>query len=218
MRLFRGDDGSSGSLMPGPRLYNFGYRLGRMPWEIGPRRELVQLVSDGRLRPCRAIDLGCGTGANAVFLARRGFEVTGVDFANAALAKAGAGAAAAGVRVRFVAADLTALRQPLGSFDLLVDYGTLDDLGPAARDRYVDNVVPLAAAGARFLLWCFQWPPRRLDRWLRFEPIAPDEVEDRFGAAFHIEQIAASDRLRMRRPIPGFAAYLMTLRATEATT
>ena len=204
--------------MPGPRLYNFGYRLGRMPWEIGPRRELVDLVSDGRLRPCRAVDLGCGTGANTVFLARQGFDVTGVDFAHAALAKAEARAVAAGVQARFARDDLTALRQPLGRFDLLVDYGTLDDLGPTARDRYVDNVVPLAAAGARFLLWCFQWPPRRWDRWLRFEPIAPGEVEHRFGAAFHIEQIAASDRLRMRRAIPGFAAYLMTLRATEATT
>src|SRR5262245_41007568 len=212
MRLSRSDDASGGSLMAGPRLYNFGYRLGRMPWEIGPRRELVELVSAGRLRPCRAIDLGCGTGANAVFLARQGFEMTGVDFARAALAKADASAVSAGVRVRWVEDDLTALRQPLGSFDLLVDYGTLDDLGPAARDRYVDNILPLAAAGARFLLWCFQWPPRRLDRWLRFEPIAPGEVESRFGGAFHIEQIAASDRLRMRRLIPGFAAYLMTLR------
>jgi len=50
------------------------YRFFRMPWEIGPRAELVELVDAGRLRPGRAIDLGCGTGANAVFLAQRGFE------------------------------------------------------------------------------------------------------------------------------------------------
>ncbi len=54
--------------------YNLAYRFFRMPWEIGPRAELVELVDAGRLRPGRAIDLGCGTGANAVFLAQRGFE------------------------------------------------------------------------------------------------------------------------------------------------
>src|SRR4051794_25238923 len=163
--------------MPGRSLYNALYRLGRMPWEIGPRHELVELVSSGRLPACRAIDLGCGTGANAIYLAQHGFDVTGLDFAGAALAKAEASAAVAGVTVRFVEGDLTALRADLGSFDFLLDYGTLDDLAPIQRSRYVDNVVPLASQDARFLLWCFQWPPRRFDRWLRFLPIAPGEVE-----------------------------------------
>jgi cyclopropane fatty-acyl-phospholipid synthase-like methyltransferase len=149
-----------------------------------------------------------------VFLAQHGFEVTGIDFSRVALAKAARAAAAAGVRMSLIEDDLTALRRVPGPFDLLVDYGTLDDLGPADRDRYVEAVVPLAAAGARFLLWCFQWPPRRLDRWLRFLPIVPDEVQQRFGAAFHIERIASTDVPRMRRPIPGFAAYLMTRKET----
>src|SRR5688572_12522126 len=107
-------------------FYHLGYRFFRMPWEIGPRAELVALVSDGRLRPGRAVDLGCGTGANAVFLARHGFDVTGIDFAPAGLAKARAAAARAGVSVRFVEADLTKLPAGLGPFDVLVDYGTLD--------------------------------------------------------------------------------------------
>jgi SAM-dependent methyltransferase len=195
--------------MPGSGVYNFGYRLGRMPWELGPRPELVDLVHSGRLTPGRAVDLGCGTGANSVFLAERGFEVTGIDFSRVALAKAQQKAAAAGVPVRFVEDDLTALRGGLGTFDVLVDYGTLDDLPPQLRDRYVDSVVPLAAAGARFLLWCFLWPPRAFDRWTGFLPIAPGEVERRFGGAFTIERIAGGDAPRMRRLIPGSAAYLM---------
>jgi SAM-dependent methyltransferase len=181
-----------------------------MPWELGPRPELVELVGTGRLTPCRALDLGCGTGANAVFLARNGFEVTGVDFSRVALEKAANLAASAGLKVQFVEDDLTALRRPLGTFDLLVDYGSLDDLSLAHRDRYVDNVVPLAAAGARFLLWCFQWPPRRLDRWVGFLPMEPGEVEQRFGSTFAIEQIGGTDGLRMGRLIPGTAVYLMT--------
>jgi SAM-dependent methyltransferase len=191
--------------------YNLVYRYFRMPWEIGPRAELVDLVTAGRLRPGRAIDLGCGTGANSVFLAERGFEVTGVDFAPAALAKARAKAEAAGVRVRFVEDDLTGFRHDLGQFDVLVDYGTLDDLSARKRDGYVRSVLPLAGPGARFLLWCFEWRPRRVDRGLRFAPMAPGEVDTRFGAAFDVERIGGSTRGRWRL-LPGTAAYLMVRR------
>jgi SAM-dependent methyltransferase len=56
-------------------FYELGYRHGRMLWEGGPRSELAELVRTGRLEPCRALDLGCGSGANAFFLAEHGFEV-----------------------------------------------------------------------------------------------------------------------------------------------
>jgi SAM-dependent methyltransferase len=191
-------------------FYDLGYRWApRMPWEVGPRAELVSLVSSGVLPPGRAIDLGCGTGANAVHLAERGFDVTGVDFAAAGLAKAAARASAAGVSPRWVRADLTDLPPGLGTFELLVDYGTLDDLTPAQRDSYVDNVVPLAAPGARFLLWCFEWAPRRFDRWFSFPQMAPGEVQARFGHAFEVARIAATDAGRWRL-IAGTACYLMT--------
>jgi len=199
--------------MPPRAFYNTAYRVARMPWETGPRQELVALVRAGGLRPGRALDLGCGTGANSVFLGQHGFDVTGVDFAPAALAKAARAAEAAGVKIDLVEDDLTALRRVSGPFDVLVDYGTLDDLSASDRDRYVRNVVPLARPGARFLLWCFQWPPRRLDRWLGFMPMAPGEVARRFGNEFTIEQLGGTERPAMRRFIPGYAAYLMTRHA-----
>jgi methylase of polypeptide subunit release factors len=68
------------------------YRRGA-PWEGPPRQELAELVTSGTLTPQalppgRAIDLGCGSGTNAIFLAEHGFDVTGVDFSAVALAKA----------------------------------------------------------------------------------------------------------------------------------
>ena len=48
-------------------FYELGYRFFRMPWEMGPREELVKLVKSGRIVPCRVIDLGCGTRSNAIF-------------------------------------------------------------------------------------------------------------------------------------------------------
>ena len=190
-------------------FYELGYRYWRMPWDGGPRSELVELVRSGRLEPCRALDLGCGSGANAVFLAKHGFEVTGVDFAAAALHKADRLAKAAGVGVVWVRDDLTRLQRIGGEFDLLLDYGALDDLGDGQRDRYVEQVTPLLRTGGSFLLWCFEWPPRW---WERLLPIAlamkPGEVAGRFGATFSIERIAGEfDRHSFP---PGYAAYLMT--------
>lgn len=194
------------------RMYNLGYRFFRMPWEIGPREELVGLVRSGRLTPGRAVDLGCGTGANAIFLAQHGFEVIGIDFAPAALAKARAAAERSGVDVHFIQDDLTALRNDLGVFDVLIDYGSFDDLSPAHRDRYLDNVLPLAARRSQFLLWCFEWPPRPWESRIGLRTMAPGEVERRFGARFSIERIAGTTVPNMRRLLPGFAAYLMDRR------
>lgn len=66
-------------------FYNWLYRTGRAHWDIGPRKELVEAVESGRIQPCRAIDLGCGTASNAIFLAQHGFAVTGTDYTRAAI-------------------------------------------------------------------------------------------------------------------------------------
>ncbi len=196
-------------------LYELAYRYFRMPWETGPREELVELVESGGISPCRAIDLGCGTGSNAVFLAQHGFEVTGVDFVSSAIAKGRRKAEAAGVRVEFVVDDLTNLRKVKGTFDFLVDYGALDDLTPKDRDRYVQNVLPLTHPGSQFLLWCFEWPLRWWERLVRLTRLGamslqPGEAERRFGAYFVIERVAGSTEPDFRRWPPGYAAYLMT--------
>ncbi len=196
-------------------LYQLGYRYFRMPWDMGPREELVQLVESGCITPCGAIDLGCGTGSNAVFLAQHGFDVTGVDFAASAIDKAKQKANTAKIDVEFVVDDLTNLREIHGTFDFLVDYGAVDDLTPNNRDRYVQNVLPLTHLGSRFLLWCFEWPLRWWERLIRSISIGamslePGEAQKRFGEYFVIERIAGNTKPDYKSWPPGFAAYLMT--------
>jgi cyclopropane fatty-acyl-phospholipid synthase-like methyltransferase len=197
-------------------FYQLGYRCFRMPWDTGPRSELVALVESGRIAPCRAIDLGCGTGSNAIFLAQHGFDVTGVDFAASAIEKARQRANGAGVAVEFVVDDLTDLQRVKGPFDFMVDYGALDDLRPEHRDLYVQNVVPLTRPGSRYLLWAFEWPLRWWERFLlRFSffgamALEPGEAQRRFEEHFEIERIAGSTDFDSSRWPPGFAAYLMT--------
>lgn len=198
----------------GRRLYDLMYRFGA-PWEGADRVELRALVQDGRcspetLRPpgggpARAIDLGCGSGNVSCELAEAGFVVTGVDFSEVALRKARARAARQGLgedRVRFVQADLTAdsLPQAPGPYDLLVDYGTLDDLPADGRRAMADLVTSLARPGSRFFLFAFSGHPEDLPRFSfggpsrAFPGIVPGEVEALFEPAFSVELLKAPTR------------------------
>jgi SAM-dependent methyltransferase len=205
-------------------LYDLLYRVGA-PWDGPPRGELVRLVERGvltpaRLPPGRAIDLGCGTGANVMYLAQHGFASTGVDFSAVALrtARKRASAVGVGARVRFVEGDLTASSIPgvEGPFDLLVDYGTLDDLDPHGRRAMADLVAKLARPGALFLLWCFWARRSELPRLSLTGPsqmipvIEPGEETALFGRHFSIERLPTPD------PSTRTACFLMTRRAGDA--
>jgi SAM-dependent methyltransferase len=190
-------------------FYEILYRYFRAPWDIGPRQELVDLVERRSIQPCRAIDLGCGTGANAIFLAEHGLEVTAVDFSVAAIEKATQRARAASVQVNFLVDDLTCLSRVTGPFDFLVDYGVLDDLGDQQREAYLENILPLAAPGSRYLLWGFEYPMRWWERLIPFNPapFALGEVEQRFSRYFRIEKLAGE--INWSSWPPGYGVYLM---------
>lgn len=202
------------------KLYDLAYRYWA-PWDaVGVRDDLRRIVEDRRVTPethPRAIDLGCGTGANVVYLANHGFEATGVDFSAVAISKARSRASDAGVtgRCAFVEGDLTADGVPGldGTFDLLVDFGTLDDLRGDDRRAMARTVHRLSRPGSVFLLWCFygaraDLPVFSLHGPSRLAPtIEPGEEQDLFGDAFAIEPLHRSDG-----GYPPFACFLMTRR------
>ncbi len=168
---------------------------------FGPHAILEQLVLSLELPPGRAIDLGCGNGRDVIFLARHGFEAVGVDFSPTAIRLARQNAEEAGVQVAFVQDDLTDLRHVTGTFDLLLDYGAINDLNDEARNRYMENVLPLTRVGSRYILMCFD------------KKLGSEEVERRFGDHFHIEV----PRDVRGEPIPsGIGLYVMTKRSSEA--
>ena len=191
-------------------FYEMMYRYFRAPWDIGAREELISLVESGRIKPGRAIDLGCGTGANAIYLAQKGFEVTGVDYAEAAIEKARGRAKEAGVQVTFIADDLTNLRHVSGTFEFLLDYGVLDDLRPHQRELYLRNMFPLTRSGSQYLLWGFEYPMRWWEKFVPFYdvPFYAGEIEQRFGQYFEIQKVAG--KIDYSKWPPGYAVYLMT--------
>jgi SAM-dependent methyltransferase len=112
------------------------YRTNDIPWDTGhPSSELRRVVAEDHVTPCAALEVGCGTGTNAVWLAQQGFDVTAVDISPLAIDRACAKAAAAGVAVRFIAGDLATAPEIMGPFDFFFDRGlyhivrTLDLLG-----------------------------------------------------------------------------------------
>jgi SAM-dependent methyltransferase len=128
--------------------WNEKYDGAELLWSEGPNRFLV--AEAAALPPGRALDLACGEGRNAIWLAELGWAVTGVDFADVALAKAKTRAAARGVRVDLVHADLVDWAPPAGAFDLvLVLYLQL----PAGELRSVlGGAAAAVAPGGTFLL------------------------------------------------------------------
>lgn len=202
--------------MLGAWAYDLMYRWW-VPWDgVGVRDDLRWLLDSGRVDPgSRAVDLGCGTGANVVFLAERGFDATGIDFSGVALGRARDRAAAAGVAegCRFIEADLTDPDANLGGpYDLLVDFGALDDLNPAGRRAMAATVRRLSRPGSQFLLWCFHARRDELPRISFVGPsrmapaLEPGEEVQLFGDAFDIETVHAH---RSGDPI---ACFLLTRR------
>jgi SAM-dependent methyltransferase len=150
--------------------YAVAYALGFHPWEdlaehppfASKLLELVAREEDGREPPYGpALDLGTGSAVWAVRLAQRGWQVTGVDIVEKALRRARGRVAEAGIEMRLVHGDVTALRKAgVGSgFRLVLDTGTFHGLSDVQREAMGGEVTALAAPDATLILDCFA--PRR---------------------------------------------------------
>lgn len=131
--------------------------LDRIPWNSeAPPDALVELVRSGMVRPCRAIDLGCGAGNYAIWLAGQGFDVTGVDSSPTAIQIAWEKAKKKGTACRFIVADLLGdLHEIEGRFDFGYDWELLHHIMPGDRETYARNVHTLLNPGATFFSVCF---------------------------------------------------------------
>jgi SAM-dependent methyltransferase len=121
-----------------------------------PDESLAQWIQDGVILPGRAIDLGCGNGRNAVFLARRGFFVEAVDYSQAALAWARDRIVEAGVTVCLTHRNIFELDLTRGSYDLVYDSGCFHHIPPHRRRTYVELVAGALKPGGWFGMSCFR--------------------------------------------------------------
>ncbi len=135
--------------MPGPE-WNERYKAASdLPWDTGrPDDHLVKLVESGVVKPCKALEVGCGTGTNSIWLAEQGFEVLGVDLAEEAVGKARVKLGDRKLNCQFQAMDFLHGHALPGGFGFVFDRGCFHvfDLD-SERDAFARNVAAQLAPG-----------------------------------------------------------------------
>lgn len=131
--------------------------IAEIPWNIEtPPDALVGLVESGKVRPSKAVDLGCGAGNYAIYLAGMGFDVTAFDIAESAIRIAKENARKRGVECDFIVADVLDDRDEFNeAFDFAYDWELLHHIYPEDRKRYVKNVHKMLKASGKYLSVCF---------------------------------------------------------------
>lgn len=134
------------------RDWNQRYATGETPWDTGqPDPHLVDLLDSDEIAPCRVLEIGCGTGANALLLAERGFDVTALDLSSLAIERARASGAAAGAAVDFRVHDFLAEDPDGGPFELVVDRAVWHVFDAAEdRARFAARVAKQLVVGGRW--------------------------------------------------------------------
>lgn len=121
-----------------------------------PDENLAEWFAQGRLGPGRVLELGCGNGRNAVYLASQGCHVDAVDFSAEAIGWARERAAAAGVPVSLQRCSIFDARFRDESYDLVYDAGCFHHVAPHRRKDYVELVMRALKPGGRYGLVCFR--------------------------------------------------------------
>lgn len=173
-------------------------------WETGrPSSDLVAAVESGELRPCRVIELGCGSGTNAIYLAKKGFQVTAIDIAPSALRLAEEKSEKEGVRVDWLLGDV--LRLPtLPPAELIYDRGCYHGVRRTAAAVYVEAVRRLTLPGSRLLLLAGNaedtspgGPPR----------VTQEQLRSDFGTLFSEQWVRRTQFDRTDRDAAGVGAW-----------
>ncbi len=191
--------------------YQKGYLPGvvgarRAPWDIGrPQDAVVQLVDKGAFTGS-VLDIGCGLGDNAIYLASRGLDVTAIDSAPTAVETAKSRATTAGVKVEFGVSDATSLAGFEGRFDTILDSGLYHCLTAEDRKLYVDALARVGRSGARLHLLSFT---NELPEAHFLVPVTEDTLRADFVGAWSVESLTSVryettlDFERLRTRVPG---------------
>jgi SAM-dependent methyltransferase len=194
------------------RPWNESYASGELPWDSGqPEPLLVEFVSSGGVTPGRTLEIGAGTGTNAIWLAERGFDVLGVDLSPLAVERARAKVGERDLRCRFATLDFFGAPVPDGPFHFVFDRGcfhVFDEAGE--RARFATCVAAALAPGGLWLSLIGSTegrpreigPPRRSARDIAAAIEPAVEIVELRSAEFHNHEAKAWFCLSRKRAVP----------------
>lgn len=169
-----------------------------LPWHRDTPDGFILDVVATRAKPGRALDLGCGSGVFSVWLAKQGYEVTGLDVIPRAIEMSKERAVAEGVQVNWINADLLSWNAP-SQFDVIVDSGCLHSLIGGDVSRYKEQLLRWLAPGSDYVLGHFG---KR--NWLDWRPIGPKRrTREQLVRLFAPElEVVKHEQREMAVPLP----------------
>lgn len=161
------------------------YPIKELPWELGrPREVLVELIESGKVKKGKALDICCGASTNTVYMASKGFEVSGIDISPRAIEIAKEKAKAAKVKIRFIVGNALHLPFEDEEFDFIFDMGCFHHMLPDDRELFIKGVYRTLKAGGKYLLTCFSY--KNGYSWNNF---TKEDIIRYFSDYFKIEDI-----------------------------
>ncbi|MCA8963363.1 MAG: methyltransferase domain-containing protein [Planctomycetes bacterium] len=193
--------------------WNDHYAQGFLPWDTGvPDPLLVELFEAGALPAGRALDVGCGTGTNAIWLAERGYDVLGTDVAPLAIERARA-KTRTDLACRFETGDILTALPASGPFELVFDRGCFHVFDePAERARFASQVAALLTPDGVWLslIGSTEGPPRDIGPPRRTLRDIADAIEP------HLELVSVRSAEFRDAPAPARAWVCLARRRTVA--
>ena len=120
-----------------------------------PHEELVKLIKNERIMPCKTLEVGCGEGRDAIYLASRGFDVTAIDISETAIEKARENAKKAGVNIQFKVLNLNNLNELNEKFDFIIEWAIMHCIPFEKRKNYVKQVSEVLNENGKYFSICF---------------------------------------------------------------
>ena len=198
-------------------FFDLWYRFGKPPWIIdGAQPDLIATAEKGEVRGPTVLDVGCGDGNNAIYLASRGFDVTGVDFSAKAINIAKQKARDAEVEVKFITLDALNIGTLAKRFDTVIDFGLFHNLEGDSRERYVRALSDVCVSKGQLLMQCLGDQAGEYDVYPhRFgpQPLSQDSIRASFSVGWKIEWI----RLGVCQSNHSFENYSSWLTAMKST-